>query len=583
MCCRKNSGSLTQGDGWQKGFAILLLTLLLPFAAGAQLKASMALQEQVRQAIARARPACVRMWGFDTLLHQRSSAQFSGVAVKEGYILTAAHVATPANTYRVMFPDGRDCIAVALGKIELSEDKTRPDVALMKIITHGNWPFAEMGRSAWLQPYTHCISIAYPESLNLAKPTVRYGIVSEPLDERGFIRSSCMMEPGDSGGPLFDLDGRVIGIRSAIEVSEKNNYDVPVDAYLKYWQSLLTPTTYHVLPPQNEITDDRAQERKKLAVPELSDITQFDKSVNFPTLAGVAVESKINYEVKRVLGTVISLRGTPMEKTMGSAIIISKNSLVGDSVMVTLRSGKTVYAKPAFRDKENDLVLLQTTLPASSGIPFKQLKDGTAEPIKLGTLLISPQADTAAVVSISGSESTDLPKTSSAGFSGATAARDSKPAKIHFVRPGSPAALHNIKAGDLVMQVGETVVDNAAAYASALLKYWPGDTVSIYIKREDHTLNCQLLLTYPPPVNHHHPAEYFAGGKSMRRDGFAHIYVNDAVLQPQQCGGPVYGLTGRFYGIQIARFSRSSSLLLPGVTLEEFIKTAFAMGLPVYR
>ncbi|WP_342647928.1 trypsin-like peptidase domain-containing protein [Mucilaginibacter sp. CSA2-8R] len=545
----------------------------MPVVVIAQHKEAIQLQQQITDAVAKARPACVRIWGYDTLLHQRNSAQFSGVVVKDSYILTAAHVVTPTNTYRVMFADGSDCIAVALGKIELSEDKTRPDVALMKIVTRGNWPFAEIGSSASLQPHAACISIAYPESLNLDKPTVRLGVVTDPLNDRGFIKSSCIMEPGDSGGPLFDIDGHVIGIHSAIEVSEKNNYDVPVDVYMKHWQALLTATTYHALPPQNALTSAIIPKLKTYAVLKPEDIAAFKTTNQIPAV--VAIESRANNKVRRILGTVISLRGTPLEKTMGTSVIISKSSMVDDSVIVIFSPEKRVRAKVGFRDKTNDLVLLHPSSPINGGITFKQFDANIMAAMTPGAFLISPQVDTAAAVSILGSADTELPKVSSAGFSGATAAKSSKPAKIYFVRPGSPAALAGIKTGDVVNQVGLTHIDSATAYATAMSTYWPGDTVSLHIKRENQELHFALLLTYPPLTSSSHPAEHFAGGKSRRRDGFTHVYTNDAVLKPEQCGGPVFNLKGEFCGTQIARYSRANSLLLPAEVLRAFINTAY--------
>ncbi len=46
------------------------------------------------------------------------------------------------------------------------------------------------------------------------------------------------MEPGDSGGPLFDLDGKVVGIRSQIQQSVKENFDIPIASFRLYWDQL---------------------------------------------------------------------------------------------------------------------------------------------------------------------------------------------------------------------------------------------------------------------------------------------------------------------------------------------------------
>mgnify|MGYP006190613121 FL=1 len=123
-----------------------------------------------------------------------------------------------------------------------------PDVGMMKITDKGIWPFAEMGYSNSLVAGEPCISISYPESLNQQLPTLRLGQVAEVKNEYGFIRSTCKMEPGDSGGPLFDYHGRVIGLHSAIDVGEDQNFEIPVDLYRKYWTALKKEMTYTSFP-----------------------------------------------------------------------------------------------------------------------------------------------------------------------------------------------------------------------------------------------------------------------------------------------------------------------------------------------
>lgn len=71
-------------------------------------------------------------------------------------------------------------------------------------------------------------------------------------NQYGFLQSTCLMEPGDSGGPLFDANGNVVGIHSAIDVSEKENFEVPVDLYRTYWSALQQPRTYGEYPVQKD-------------------------------------------------------------------------------------------------------------------------------------------------------------------------------------------------------------------------------------------------------------------------------------------------------------------------------------------
>ncbi|RYY10831.1 MAG: serine protease, partial [Chitinophagaceae bacterium] len=232
---------------------ILSLFVYVPYIFG-QSSDIKKIQSLTQEAIKKAYPASIRMWAFDTVKMQQAGPQFSAVVVtREGHILTAAHVNTPGQTYMVTFPDGVSCIAVGLGEIELAETPMMPDVAMMKIKTKGVWPFAEMGWSSAVKVNDPMISISYPETLNQKIPLVRFGNVTNVLNKYGFLQSTCRMEPGDSGGPLFDRHGRVIGLHSAINVDV--DYEVPVDLYRKYWNALHEARTYTAYPPQKVLIE----------------------------------------------------------------------------------------------------------------------------------------------------------------------------------------------------------------------------------------------------------------------------------------------------------------------------------------
>ncbi|RYE42477.1 MAG: serine protease, partial [Sphingobacteriales bacterium] len=149
----------------------MLSFLALHSNSFAQKKHAKQFEDIIAQAIKKSYPASVRMWSFDVKQGQRTGNQFSGVVVTaDGFILTAAHTITPGWNYKVFFPDGKECTAVALGRIDLSKTPGIPDVGMMKIIDKGVWPFAEMGYSNSLVEGEPCLSISYPESLNQTLP-----------------------------------------------------------------------------------------------------------------------------------------------------------------------------------------------------------------------------------------------------------------------------------------------------------------------------------------------------------------------------------------------------------------------------
>lgn len=54
----------------------------------------------------------------------------------------------------------------------------------------------------------------------------------------GVVQTDCTISPGDSGGPLFDMHGRVVGIHSAISSSLAENFHVPVTEFYGTWDQL---------------------------------------------------------------------------------------------------------------------------------------------------------------------------------------------------------------------------------------------------------------------------------------------------------------------------------------------------------
>ena len=188
------------------------------------------LTSQVQAAIERAKPACVAV---TELRRSGRGATFSAVIVsQDGYILTAAHCIKSETKYQVTLHNGRKLQAKGLGR------SPHLDCGLLKIVNETDFPWAELGRSAELVLDQPCLSISHPGSFNAQRGlVVRFGRVLG-TNSRGHIHNTCLMEPGDSGGGLFDLSGRVIGIHSYIAKSLEDNFDIPVDCFRDHWDQL---------------------------------------------------------------------------------------------------------------------------------------------------------------------------------------------------------------------------------------------------------------------------------------------------------------------------------------------------------
>ncbi len=167
----------------------------------------------------------------------------SGVVVSaEGLVLTAGHVLeTGGKNLRVIFPDGREAKAKYLGR------NLNVDAGMVQIIDAGPWKFAEIGDPARLRRGDWCICLGHSGGYELGrKPPVRAGRIVKFVPDQ--IVTDCALIGGDSGGPLFDLEGRVIGIHSSIGSSIAENRHVSMATFSKHWSRMIRGDIWGVLP-----------------------------------------------------------------------------------------------------------------------------------------------------------------------------------------------------------------------------------------------------------------------------------------------------------------------------------------------
>lgn len=168
------------------------------------------------------------------LVSERTGSSGSGVLVTaDGLILTAAHVIQGMEEVDVYFPDGKKWMGKVLGA------NFSKDIGMVKMVDEGPWPFVDMGQSKPLVAGDWVMALGHSAGFDAARtPPVRFGRVMS--DGPGnYFTSDCTLIGGDSGGPLFDLDGRLVGINSSIGKSWKNNNHAGVDGFAEDWEKLL--------------------------------------------------------------------------------------------------------------------------------------------------------------------------------------------------------------------------------------------------------------------------------------------------------------------------------------------------------
>ena len=180
------------------------------------------------------------------------AAQGCGVIVDNtGYVLTAAHVGMrPGKTAKVTFSNGRTVSASTLGM------NRSVDAGLIKINDGQNndlpWPHASLGRSEGLRSGMWCIASGHPGGYDRDRgPVVRVGRILSVNE--GSIVTDCALIGGDSGGPLFDLSGKLIAVHSRIGNDVADNLHIPIHLYDnkdndKTWDRLTASEAWGFLP-----------------------------------------------------------------------------------------------------------------------------------------------------------------------------------------------------------------------------------------------------------------------------------------------------------------------------------------------
>ncbi|WP_442591899.1 trypsin-like peptidase domain-containing protein [Pedobacter sp. AW31-3R] len=542
------------------------LLLLLPGGIKGQGINTSKLQLKVQNCIKLVRESSVCLYEFDTLANRIIGPQFSGVVVSgDGMILTAAHACEPLKVYLVTFPGGLQQIAKGLGSIQPI------DAAALKIIKPGVYPFARIGRSSSLRVNQPCFSIAYPGSFPEKMAVVRFGYVADVLDaEREMVRTTCLMEPGDSGGPVFDMDGTVIGIRSSIDQSLENNYEVPIDMFRKYWSALNKPLDYVKLPKQDSIPFEPAMTN----VPLVNSMMVTSEAARLKhKLDDYAVLLTNDADGSNALGTLVEFN-TPDSPRPERIHVISKSSLVQNQISAIDHTGQKLSLRVIFRDERQDLVLLEMSGNFGRGLRKVHFSKSTFANVQIGKFLLSPYPAKAGEISVVGTLETNLKATFNIGYLGAGADLRQGRNRISFVQDKSPAQIAGLLEGDEILSVNGVTVSTPDMFVDEVQRNKAQDMISLVLNRNGDRMILNIKLGVRPLVTSTHVAERFEGGRSQRRDGFEHVFVHDAKLRPSACGGPLFDFEGNFMGINMARYSRTSSIALSALGVQTFIEKA---------
>ncbi|MEM8733928.1 MAG: serine protease, partial [Planctomycetota bacterium] len=186
-----------------------------------------ALQAHIQQLAKRVLPAVVSI---------PDSTTASGVLVRrddKSYVLSAGHVTRSVGRELVIRTDDLRFQGVTLGA------NHRSDMGLIRVETNVEHPTVEIGTSADLKAGQWVMTLGHPNGRKPGRSApVRLGRFLG-VSKFGYLMTDSTGQMGDSGGPLFDMSGRMIGIHSHGSQSLAVSMQAPIDALVAQWGELV--------------------------------------------------------------------------------------------------------------------------------------------------------------------------------------------------------------------------------------------------------------------------------------------------------------------------------------------------------
>jgi len=370
----------------------------------------------------------------------RTQATGSGFIYNaEGYIITNNHVVADADTITVRLSNGKEYEAKTIG--------TDPDtdIAVIKIEPDETLTPANLGDSDTLKVGQFAIAIGSPRQL---EGTVSFGHISalgrEGLDGlrvqglrfQNLVQTDAAINLGNSGGPLCNIDGEVVGINTAIVWGANSiGFAIPINAAKEIVPQLIS---------EGHVT------RGYLGVG-IDDVSHFADAVSLPDKTGAFVkEVRPDTPAERAdLKTYDVIRKINGQPVANASDLVRQISSYKPGTKVNLevwREGKEMNIEVELSEWEP-----QTEVAAATGGDVLGMQLRALNPDMIDRLGLEP---------------------------------DTKGVLISNVKPGTPAEEANLMPGDIIIEVAQKPVGTPAELREALEKEGkPGKSVLVRFLR----------------------------------------------------------------------------------------------------
>ncbi|QEG41757.1 S1C family serine protease [Roseimaritima ulvae] len=566
-----------------------------PLSASMSADTLPAFEAQIQQAFEKVRSATVGFGGGSAV-----------VVSEDGLLLSVAHVGKrPGRRLRVTFPDGRRTHAKVLG---LCDDL---DIAVAKIDEPGPWPAVDISRVDMPAENTWLLKVGYPVSFRHGQqPAVRVGRLLRKMPD-AFI-SDCPIMGGDSGGPIFDLDGNLVGISSRCQDEIKYNLHIPLTSFYEHWTALCSgralkraadgtlrpsrpdwepgfgrnPEAMDV-PFPGSLSEQHYASRK----PAIGQTTrrrgrqplppgrQADEYLNGLSEARQAAEQST---VEVLLGERVLAAGTLLADANVSkhqSFVATKASLLGRDPQELEWSVRVDGHQENFAaawvgaDSRRDLAIfsIEHFPDAAMRADAESETDAVAlpQPFAGAPVLCLASGGHCLVGFVSATPRSfamrQPPLMRDRPMLGISVATHEQGVRITSLVKDSGAAKAGLLVDDILQQIDGQEVSSADELVSVIAKRRIGDVLPLQLLRDGETQSVEAKLGKFQTTDQRRPSfDNWGGGPfSDRRFEIPHVLPHDTPLPPEDCGSPLVDSHGRIIGVNIARALRTTSYALP--------------------
>jgi serine protease Do len=340
----------------------------------------------------------------------------------EGYIITNNHVIEGADEIRVKLSDKEEFEATIVGK-----DK-KTDIALIKIAPPPGLPVVTLGDSDSLKVGEWVMAIGNPFGLD---QTVTVGIVSAKWRKLGmgpyedFIQTDAAINQGNSGGPLFNTRGEVVGVNTAIFSTSGGNIGIGFATPINLAKSVVKQ-----LKEKGRVVRGWLGVIVQTVTPDLAKSFGLDQKegalVADIDAAGPAATAGI-----RKGDIIVAFNGTPIKEMDQLPLLVAQTPVGSKGELTIIRDGKKI----------------------SKAVEIGELKD--EEKIA--------QADEGGSDDI-GMELSDITDALARRYN----IEEAEGVLVTYVEPASPAAQAGVRPGDVITQVNRKDILNQEDYHKCL-------------------------------------------------------------------------------------------------------------------